>query len=143
MLLDRGHHLRGLVLVVDTLAALMSSAATARLRSLPEIAVLVCIRLPSVCAPEWRPSDAALAKRLRNELDLRLTSAAWTRAPRDRRFPETRPLADLIDSFAIDQNLPPGAIFMAGSRDDDLRAATAAGLALFKWTHSYFAPTAE
>jgi len=140
VLLDRGHHLRGLILAVDTVAALLSTPALARLRSLPEIAILACVRLPAVCSPDWRPNDRALTDRLNDALEGRLARAAWTRSPRETRFTETSPLVALISAFAVERNLPPGAMFMAGSRDCDLRAAAAAGLALFKWTHEYFAP---
>lgn len=141
VLLDRGHHLRGLVLAVDTVAALLSAPALARLRSLPEIGILACVRLPPVCSPDWRPDDHTLTHRLNDALEGRLVRAAWARSPRERRFSETRQLPALISAFAIEQNLPPSAMFMAGSREGDLRAAAAAGMALFKWTHEYFAPT--
>lgn len=143
VLLDRGHHLRGLVLAVDTIAALMSTPVIARLRALPEISMLACVRLPAVCAPAWRPSDAILTTQLNDVLDGRLTRAVWTRSPRERRFTEARPLAAAIMEFAIDQNLPPGAMFMVGARRSDLHAASVTGLALFKSTQSYLAPTAK
>ena len=81
-----------------------------------------------------------MTTRLNDALEGRITRAAWTRSSREKRFAEPQPLVALISAFAAEQNLPPGAMFMAGSRDSDLRAASTAGLALFKWTREYFAP---
>jgi hypothetical protein len=136
VLKDRGQHLRGAIIVADTLAALLAEPVQARLAALDTIAVCVAVRLPLLHGTTWRPDDAHLAEKLAFAPERLL--ACWIRRARDPRFAAVPTLAQTIARFMRRFDLPPGAIFMVGCAALDHAAAQRAGLALYKSADAYF-----
>ncbi|MBL8700430.1 MAG: hypothetical protein JNK67_18790 [Alphaproteobacteria bacterium] len=121
VLMDRGQRLTAAVVVIDDARTFADPIACDRIARLGSARTLVCLR---------GPGAGNLPEDLRAAVD------------RVDRLEASAALDTVLGAFLAEFSLPPAAVFLVGTRHDDLRTAERHGLALFKWATSYFAGAA-